>query len=96
MIFFVFPELMLWAKIITYVITISKSHFQLKIADKINCAHKSFKDIVNKHQMTISSSLKLFFDRNLNISIIRFFDDISSKNKNPKMRNPKHPKIWKT
>ena len=52
---------MLLAKIITYVITISKGHFQLKIADKINCAHMSFKDIVNKHQMTISTSLNLFF-----------------------------------
>ena len=93
--FFVFRDFMLWAKIITYVITISNGHIQLKIADKINYAHKSFKDIVNKHQMTISTSLNLFFDRNLNISIIRFFDDISSKNGNPKMRNPKPPKIWK-
>ena len=64
----------------------------MKIADKINCAHKLFRDIVIKHQMTISTSLNLFFDRNLNISIIRFFDDISSKNENPKMKNPKHPK----
>ena len=86
---------MLWAKIITYVITISKGHFQLKIADKINCAYKSFKYIVNKHQITISTSLNLSFDRNLSISIIRFFD-ISLKNENPKMKNPKHPKIWKS
>ena len=78
---------------ITYVITISKGHFQLKIADKINCAHKSFKDIVNKHYMTISTSLNLFLDRNLNISLIRFFDDISSKNENPIMKNRKHPNI---
>ena len=89
---------MVWAKIIICALTISKGHFQLKNADKINCAHEAFEDIVNKHQMTISTSLNLFFDRNLNISIIRLLMIYHQKMKILKWKilnirkseNPKH------